>query len=160
MLLCGQCGPSLNSAREIAQISLPHAQSYLPSNTPDKVNRYRLEPYVVAADIHSTPPHAGHGGWNWYTGSASWMYLLGEEAMLGLQRKGNRLQINPCIPKNWKEYELTYRHSDTSYPIRVESPNGVNQGVKQVRLDGRYLPKKKIYLLNDRQERYVSILMG
>ena len=130
------------------------------SNTPDKANRYRVEPYVVAADVYSTFPHTGHGGWTWYTGSAGWMYRLGIEAILGLQRTGNTLEINPCIPKDWKEYELIYHDGDTSYHIMIENPDGVNRGVKQVKLDGKSLPKKEFHLLNDRQEHYVSILMG
>ena len=106
------------------------------------------------------PPHTGHGGWTWYTGSASWMYRLGVEGILGVQRAGKTLKINPCIPKQWKEYELTFRDGDTSYHIRVENPEGVNRGVKQVKLDGKHLPKKDIHLLNDRQEHSVNILMG
>jgi len=130
------------------------------TDTPEKVNRYRVEPYVVAADVYSSPPHAGHGGWTWYTGSASWMYRLGVEAILGLKRTGKTLQINPCIPKGWKVYGLTYRDGETSYHIQVENPSGVNRGVKQVILDGRTLPQKEIPLVTDRQEHQVEVLMG
>jgi len=130
------------------------------ADTPEKVNRYRAEPYVVAADVYGEPPHIGHGGWTWYTGSAAWMYRLGVEAILGLQRTGNILQINPCIPNDWKEYEVTYRYGDTSYRIRVENPNGVQQGVKQVISDGENLRQKGILLLDDVQEHFLTVLMG
>jgi cellobiose phosphorylase len=130
------------------------------ANTPEKINRYRVEPYVVAADVYSMHPHVGRGGWTWYTGSASWMYRLGVEAILGLERAGKSLQIHPCIPKDWKEFELTYRVDNTSYHIRVENPDGVNQGVNQVISDGEILTQKGIPILNDGQKHNVNILMG
>jgi cyclic beta-1,2-glucan synthetase len=130
------------------------------ADTPAKVSRYRVEPYVVAADVYSVPPHTGHGGWTWYTGSAAWMYRLGLEAILGLRRMGKTLQINPCIPADWKEYELTYQYGDTSYHIRVKNPDGVNQGVKQILSNGKNLPQKEIPLLDDGKEHRVIILMG
>jgi cellobiose phosphorylase len=129
------------------------------ADTPEKVSCYRVEPYVVAADVYSTPPHTGQGGWTWYTGSASWMYRLGVEVILGLQRTGNTLEINPCIPKGWKAYELTYRYGNTSYHILVKNPDGVNRGVKQVMLDGWVLPEGKIRLLDDGQEHKVRVRM-
>ncbi|MBE9524928.1 MAG: glycosyl transferase family 36, partial [Chloroflexi bacterium] len=130
------------------------------ADTPEKVNRYRVEPYVVAADIYSMHPHIGHGGWTWYTGSASWMYRLGVEGILGLEREGKIMKINPCIPKEWKEYEMTFRDGDTSYHIQVTNPDGVSRGVKLVRLDGKTLPNKDVHLLNDCKVHYVNILMG
>jgi len=77
-------------------------------DTPEKLERYRVEPYVVAADVYGVPPHTGRG-WTWYTGAASWMYRLGLEAILGLRRVGEALHIDPCIPRDWSGYELTYR---------------------------------------------------
>ncbi len=130
------------------------------ADTPEKVGRYLVEPYVVAADVYSSPPHAGHGGWTWYTGAASWMYRLGVEAILGVKRAGKTLQINPCIAKEWKEFELTYRHGETSFHIRVENPDGVNRGVKQVKLDGNPLLQKEVQLIDDHQEHQVVVLMG
>ena len=119
-----------------------------------------VEPYVVAADVYSVPPHTGQGGWTWYSGSAAWMYRLGLEAILGLHRTGMILQITPCIPTAWSEYELTYRYGDTNYHLRMENPDGVQQGVKQVISDGEILRKKEIPLLDDGKEHYVTILMG
>jgi cyclic beta-1,2-glucan synthetase len=130
------------------------------SDTPEKAARYRVEPYVVAADVYSVEPHVGRGGWTWYTGSAGWMYRLGVEAILGLRRVGRVLQINPCIPKRWPAYEVTYRDGETSYRIRVENPDGVNRGVKQVLLDGETLPGREIPLLDDSQRHDVHVLMG
>ncbi|MCG7854156.1 MAG: protein ndvB, partial [Methanosarcinaceae archaeon] len=101
------------------------------SDTAEKANRYRVEPYVVAADVYGMPPYNGRGGWTWYTGSAGWMYRLGIEAILGLRKKGSVLKIDPCIPKNWSEYELSYKHGKTVYRIRVENTNGVSRGVTQ-----------------------------
>jgi len=114
------------------------------SDTPEKVERYRVEPYVVAADVYGVPPHTGRGGWTWYTGSASWMYRLG---------------VEPCIPRHWQGYEMTYRYGGTSYHIHVENPDGVNRGVKQVTLDGRRLPEGSIPLVHDGQRHEVHVLM-
>ena len=130
------------------------------ADTPEKASRYRIEPYVVAADIYSMHPHIGHGGWSWYTGSAGWMYRLGVEGLLGFQRTGDILQINPCIPKDWKGYELTYHNGDANYHICVKNPHGVNQGVKQVLLDGKLLPQKEIPIQNDAQFHEVIVVMG
>jgi cyclic beta-1,2-glucan synthetase len=130
------------------------------SDTPEKMMRYRVEPYVVAADVYSVPPHIGRGGWTWYTGSAGWMYRLGLEAILGLRRVGKVLRIDPCIPKDWPGYELTYRDGETFYQIRVENPDGANRGVKQVTLDGEPLSGVDIPLLEDGRRHKVRILMG
>ncbi len=130
------------------------------SDTLEKVMRYRVEPYVVAADVCSVESHVGRGGWTWYTGSAGWMYRLGVEAILGLRRVGEVLQVNPCIPKHWPACELTYRHGEASYRIRVENPDGVNRGVRQVMLDGEVLPGWEIPLLDDGRPHEVRVLMG
>jgi cyclic beta-1,2-glucan synthetase len=129
-------------------------------DTPDKAARYKVEPYVVAADVYSKPPNAGRGGWTWYTGSAGWMYRLGLEAILGIRRVGQALQINPCIPKRWSSYQVTYRDGETTFQIRVENPSGVNRGVKQVTLDGKVLTGNEIPLLGDGRQHQVQVLMG
>ena len=128
--------------------------------TPEQVARYQVEPYVVAADVYSVEPHVGRGGWTWYTGSAGWMYRLGLEAILGLRRGGKTLQVSPCIPKDWPGYEIAYRDGETSYQIRVENPDGINRGVKQVALDGEVLPGGDIPLLRDGRQHEVRIQMG
>lgn len=132
----------------------------LHSNSPEKAQQYRVEPYVIAADIYSVSPHVGRGGWTWYTGSASWMYRLGIEAILGLKRQGNRLYINPCIPDTWRGYELTYRDGETLYQIHVHNPDGVNRGVIQLELDGKLLPEAYIPLVKDGGRHEVHVTLG
>jgi cellobiose phosphorylase len=83
------------------------------------VARYRVEPYVVAADVYAVPPHDGRGGWTWYTGSAGWMYRLLLESLLGLQRRGDRLRLAPCVPEDWPGYRIDYRFGRTVYRIEV-----------------------------------------
>jgi cellobiose phosphorylase len=129
-------------------------------DAPEKVARYQVEPYVVAADVYSRPPHTGRGGWTWYTGSSGWMYRLGLEAILGLRRLGRTLQINPCIPKRWKSYQVSYRYGATVFEIDVENPTGVNRGVRQVRLDGVAAPGGAIPLVDDGRPHRVQVLMG
>ena len=98
------------------------------ADTPEKAARYKVEPYVIAADIYSQPPHTGMGGWTWYTGSSGWMYRLGLEAILGITRVGNALKINPCIPRDWPGFKVDYRFGNTHYKISVENPHKVNRG--------------------------------
>jgi cyclic beta-1,2-glucan synthetase len=100
------------------------------------VHRYKVEPYVVAADIYSRSPHVGRGGWTWYTGSAGWMYRAGIEWILGFQRQGNVLRMAPCIPAHWPGFEINYRHGTARYEIAVENPDRVGQGVVHAELDG------------------------
>ncbi len=130
------------------------------ADSPEKVGRYEVEPYVVAADIYSMPPHTGYGGWTWYTGSAGWMYRLGIEAILGVCKIGTTLQINPCIPRHWPGFEITYRVGTTRYHICVDNPDGVNRGVKQVIVDGEVLPRNEIPVSDSGQQHEVRILMG
>ena len=130
------------------------------SDTLEKARRYRVEPYIMAADIYSMPPYTGRGGWTWYTGSGGWMYRLGLEAILGLRKTGKMLRIDPCIPNEWSDYRITYRNDGAVYRIRVENPHGVSRGVKEVTLDGNVLPNQDIPLLNDNREHMVSVRMG
>lgn len=125
-----------------------------------KIEQYRVEPYVVAADIYSIPPHTGRGGWTWYTGSSGWMYRLGLEAILGLRRDGKSLVVDPCIPAGWPGYRLHYRHGSTEYEIQVENPNRVSRGVKEVHLDGQVLADGKIPLSTDGRKHLVKVVLG
>ena len=95
--------------------------------TREGVERYKVEPYVVAGDVYSRPPHVGRGGWTWYTGSASWLYRTILEAILGFHRQGDRLTIDPCIPPDWPGFEITYRFRSATYRIAVENPRGSSQ---------------------------------
>jgi cyclic beta-1,2-glucan glucanotransferase len=130
------------------------------SDTPEKAARYKTEPYNIAADIYSAPPHTGAGGWTGYTGSAGWMYRLGMEAILGVSRLGNVLRINPCIPQDWPGYKITYQFGTTRYLISVENPDGVNQGIRRVLLDGKTLTDNHIPLSSDGQQHEVHVLLG
>ena len=125
-----------------------------------KAERYQVEPYVLAADIYSTAPHTGEGGWTWYTGSSGWMYRLGIEAILGLNRIGNALQINPCIPAHWPGFEMTYPFGEAQYHIVVTNPASVNRGVTQVTLDGVILQGSEIPLSDSNEQHEVLIVMG
>jgi cyclic beta-1,2-glucan synthetase len=130
------------------------------ADTPEKAARYKVEPYVIAADIYSVPPHTGSGGWTWYTGSSSWMYRLGLEAILGISRVGEALSINPCIPRDWPGFKVDYRFGNTHYKIGVENPQRVNRGIRQVLLDGNPLPGSLILLVDDGQSHEVRVVMG
>lgn len=130
------------------------------TDTPAKVAQYQVEPYVISADVYSVPPHTGRGGWTWYTGSASWMYRLGLEAILGLKRAGDKLWLEPCLPKDWPGYRLTYRYGQSCYKIEVDNQAGINPGVKQVWLDGKVVPDGKISLRPDGRVYQVKVVLG
>lgn len=100
------------------------------------VLRYKVEPYVVAADIYAVAPHVGRGGWTWYTGSAGWMQRAGVESLLGLRIRGDFMHLDPCIPKGWPEFSLVVRRSSSCYEITVKNPDGVNGGIRSAEIDG------------------------
>jgi cyclic beta-1,2-glucan synthetase len=106
------------------------------ANTRAAVHRYKVEPYVVSADVYATAPHVGRGGWTWYTGSAAWMYRTGLESILGFRVRGAMLLIDPCIPSAWRGFEIVFRYRSTRYDIAVENPRGVSRGVTRVEVDG------------------------
>jgi cyclic beta-1,2-glucan synthetase len=125
------------------------------------LHRYKAEPYAIAADVYSEPPHEGRGGWTWYTGAAGWLYRAGLEWILGFQKRGSALCIDPCIPKKWKRFELAYRHGDTLYRITVENPKGVCRGVSRVSLDGTLLPGEALVpLTDDGREHQIQVVLG
>jgi cyclic beta-1,2-glucan synthetase len=115
-------------------------------STPESIETYKVEPYVIAADVYSVAPHTGRGGWTWYTGSSGWMYRLGIEAILGLKREGDHLRIDPCIPSDWPGFSATYRANGTVYNIRVENPRQVSRGVTSLTLDGQSVSDSRIPL--------------
>jgi cyclic beta-1,2-glucan glucanotransferase len=132
------------------------------ASTRASVHRYKVEPYVVAADIYSEPPHVGRGGWTWYTGSAGWMYRAGIESILGLRRQGTFLLFDPCIPKHWPGFELTYRHGATRYDIVVENPHGVCRGIASAELDGLPLADGaiRVPLVDDSKTHRICVVLG
>ena len=105
------------------------------SRTPEQTSRYKVEPYVVAADVYSVPPHVGRGGWTWYTGSAAWMYRAGIEGVLGIRREGASVLVDPCIPAVWPGFEATIRLGSTEYDIRIDNPSHRCRGVSHSALD-------------------------
>ena len=106
------------------------------SDSAEASERYRVEPYVVAADVYGEPPHVGRGGWTWYTGSAGWLYRAGIEWILGFKWRGERLVIDPCIPTSWPGFEITFRHRGTRHEIVVENPRRISRGVSLIEIDG------------------------
>ena len=118
-------------------------------STEKRALRYRLEPYLVAADIYSVPPHVGRGGWSGYTGSAAWLYRLGIEAILGVRRSGDFLELHPCIPRDWPAYEVTWREGATVYHILVENPHHLCRGRAQVWVDGQRRSDGRVPLVRD-----------
>ncbi len=85
----------------------------------EEIATYRVEPYVVAADVYAVSPHTGRGGWSWYTGSAGWMYRLVMESLLGMKRETDRLRFTPCVPESWGSFKVRYRYRETTYHITV-----------------------------------------
>jgi cyclic beta-1,2-glucan synthetase len=130
------------------------------ASTPDGVARYKVEPYVVAADVYSVPPNVGRGGWTWYTGSAAWLYRAAVETILGFTKRGDRLSFDPRIPASWPGFEIEYRHGTSLYRCRVENPHGVESGVAEVWLDGARLPEVSIPLRTDGLEHAVRVVLG
>ncbi len=132
----------------------------LHADTPQRAEHYRVEPYVVAADVYSAPAYTGRGGWTWYTGSSGWLYRLGIEALLGIRREGRKLFINPCIPHDWSGFSITYRNGPATYHIHVENPDGVQRGVKKMVVDGEDQDNPFITLSDESQEHYITVVLG
>ena len=132
------------------------------TSTAEGLQRYRAEPYVVAADVYSQEPHAGRGGWTWYTGSAAWMYRVALEGLLGVTlHGGDTLHIEPCIPPTWDGFEVTLRRPGaTEYVVVVENPHGASSGVARVELDGVALEGKAVKLVEDGRRHEVRVVMG
>ncbi len=129
------------------------------SSTRAGLHKYKVEPYVAVGDVYAVPPHTGRGGWTWYTGSAGWMYRAGLESILGFQLTGDRLKIDPCVPRWWREFEITYRRGKATYHIKVENPLGLSRGVSEVIVDGQVQAEHQI-LLADEHAHQVRVVMG
>ena len=131
------------------------------ARTDAAVQRYKVEPYVVAADVYAEAPHVGRGGWTWYTGSAGWLYRAGLESILGCRRRGTHLVVDPCIPRAWARFEMVFHHRSARYDIVVENPRGVSRGVVVAELDGAALgPDRAIALADDGRLHRVRIVLG
>jgi cyclic beta-1,2-glucan synthetase len=134
---------------------------------PDQIQRYKVEPYVMSADIYAAPPHTGRGGWTWYTGAAGWMYRLSVETLLGLHLEVDKLCISPCVPVDWLSYKIHYRFRDTQYHIIVNQVlvTGTHQHsvtIDGVRIEGEgpsVSGNRQVFvpLVDDRKEHNVEI---
>jgi cyclic beta-1,2-glucan synthetase len=132
------------------------------SSTRADLQRYKVEPYVIAADIYSVAPHAGRGGWTWYSGSAGWMYRTGLECILGFRVQGASLLLAPCVPENWPGFEIAFKYRSARYNISVDNPHGVSRGIAHAELDGKVLPlgQARIALADDGATHSVRVILG
>lgn len=128
------------------------------SRTKEAANKYKVEPYVISADVYGEENLIGRGGWTWYTGSSSWYYKAGIEYILGLKIDKGYLTINPSIPKEWKEYIINYKWKDSIYNITVKNPNGKNIGIEKVLLNGNQV-ENKIKLDGTRNIYNIEVIM-
>lgn len=129
------------------------------SRTKDAAKKYKVEPYVIPADIYEAKGLEGRGGWTWYTGSSSWFNKIGLENILGFNIEQGVLKINPCIPKEWKEYSIRYRFKNSIYNIKVKNPNGKNTGVDKMLLNGEEVENKEIKLVDNGKVNEIEAVM-
>ena len=127
--------------------------------TPAAIARYRVEPYVVAADVYGVEPHTGRGGWTWYTGSAGWMYRLIVESLLGLRLEVDKLSISPCLPSDWTDIKIHYRYRGTFYHVTVRRA-GATAGPSRMTVDGAEQSGTVVTLVDDHQDHHVEIEMA
>ena len=129
------------------------------SKTKEEADKYKVEPYVIAADIYGAENLAGMGGWTWYTGSASWAYKAGLENILGLVIENKSIKLNPCIPKEWKEYKIKYKYEETVYNITIKNPEGKSTGITKVLLNGKEVAEKQVPLQKNAGEQNIEAIM-
>jgi cyclic beta-1,2-glucan glucanotransferase len=127
------------------------------ARTPEEAETYKVEPYVVAADVYTAPGHLGRGGWTWYTGSASWMYRVALEAILGFTKRGDTLTIDPRVPSEWAEYTIEHRVGRSAYAITVRMPGRIHQQGARVRVDGTIVRDGIIRLIDDGRRHEVVV---
>jgi cyclic beta-1,2-glucan synthetase len=128
------------------------------ASTPEEVETYKVEPYVVAADVYTAVGQLGRGGWTWYTGSASWMYRVALEAILGFTKRGETLTIDPCVPSQWPEFTIEYRYGRSLYVITVRNAGHPTSHAAEVSLDGQQLDSPVIPLVDDGARHEVLVL--
>jgi cellobiose phosphorylase len=128
-------------------------------DTPETAALYRVEPYVVAADVYAVAPHTGRGGWTWYTGSASWMYRLITESLLGLRLEVDKLSFAPCLPAEWTSFKIHYRYRETFYHITLRIESG-GSAVRRLVVDGNEQAEKSVHLIDDRVDHHVEVDLG
>jgi len=126
-----------------------------------EAERYRVEPYVVCADVYSLAPNIGRGGWTWYTGSAAWMYRTAVEYILGLRFSGDSLSIAPSIPHRWPQFEAKIRQGGTTYDVFVDNAAQVSSGIASIVVDGKPVdPRARIPLFDDKLVHHIRVVMG
>jgi cellobiose phosphorylase len=130
------------------------------TRTPAGARRYAVEPYVIAGDVYATPGHEGRGGWSWYTGAASWSYRVALEAILGFEKRGDRLRLDPCIPVAWPGFELDYRFGQSIYAISVTNRKSASRGVLAMLVDGVAVSSGWSNLVDDALRHTVAIVIG
>ena len=124
------------------------------TKTKERVDKYRVEPYVIAADIYSSPEFPGRGGWTWYTGSAGWYYRVGTQDILGIKQHGDKLKIDPRLPIAWDGYKAVYRYKNATYNIEVV------KGEKQALfVDGKEIISSTVPLISDDREHLVKVVI-
>jgi cyclic beta-1,2-glucan synthetase len=126
----------------------------------DDARRYRVEPYVVPADVYGAPPHTGRGGWTWYTGSAAWLYRLGVEAILGIRRRGDVLEVDPCVPAAWEGFEASYRFGRSTYRVAVRNTAAAGRGAAALEVDGVPVEGGRVPLADDGREHRIEVRTG
>jgi len=130
-------------------------------STRTDIQRYKVEPYVMAGDVYAGPEHSGRGGWTWYTGSAGWMYRAGIEWILGFRLQEKKLFMDPCIPSSWPGFELSFHYHSAHYEVKVENPLQVSRGVRTIEMDGKSIRHKEgIPLANDGGKHLIRIVLG
>lgn len=129
------------------------------ARTKESANKYKVEPYVIAADIYGVGNLAGRGGWTWYTGSSSWMYKAGIEYILGLKIINQTLSIQPCIPPEWKEYSIKYEYKSSIYNIKIKNPNEKMTGVETFIVNGEEIKEKEIKLIDNGKIYEIEVIM-
>jgi cellobiose phosphorylase len=130
------------------------------TRTPEAMASYKVEPYVIAADVYAVAPHVGRGGWSWYTGSAGWMYRLLVETLLGLTLEQACLRFSPCLPAHWTAFTMRYRYGETTYHIVVrQTPAGADAAIPATRVtvDGAAQADGRVHLVDDRAAHSVAI---
>jgi cyclic beta-1,2-glucan synthetase len=128
--------------------------------TREEAVRYAVEPYVIAADIYSAPSHMGRGGWTWYTGAAAWAWRLGVEAILGIKRVGDELEIDPRIPREWEECRVAMRFPSGTLEIRIENPDGIGSGVREIFVDDQRMTERTVRIPVDGHRHEVIVRLG
>lgn len=129
------------------------------ARTREAVNKYKVEPYVVAADVYGVGNLTGRGGWTWYTGSSSWLYKAGVQYILGLEIKNKTLSVNPCISADWKEYSMRYQYKSSTYDIKVKNPEGNMTGVSKFLVNGEEIQEKEIKLIDNGKIYEIEVIM-